>query len=265
MYPLSDGTARYYANQIPQPSQQNIIPVTAIGSSCTAASQNLAAIMIGDVLNNWTPNDAPLFRPSAPPTVVLDIQNAALSNGWWTIPVSTGSSSLHAVDIKGLTVQDSVKLELGSHFETVDNTINGAYYATSFYKDYEATNIPCTAFCIKVKGVLPSLSGFQNTIYIDGELATVSTGSCFTPTQEIQEGGVLIVSPNPTNGGVTVTSETNITRIIIYNAIGQVVLENIVNDKIVKVDMGKQDTGIYMLQVFNENGQKATEKIVIQR
>lgn len=69
----------------------------------------------------------------------------------------------------------------------------------------------------------------------------------------------LCVYPNPTTGLVTVDSESSITRIKIYNQLGQLVASNIDQNTI---DISIVRQGIYFIEVMDENGDFGIQKIV---
>lgn len=64
--------------------------------------------------------------------------------------------------------------------------------------------------------------------------------------------------PNPTSGIVTVQSETAIKNITIYNQIGQLIS----NQNDTQIDLSNAPSGIYILHIDFENGQKSVQKII---
>jgi len=66
------------------------------------------------------------------------------------------------------------------------------------------------------------------------------------------------VYPNPTTGISTIQSDLEIENVIIYNQVGQVIS----NQKNTQIDLSNVVSGIYIIQISFENGQKATKKII---
>ncbi|MGB0868125.1 MAG: T9SS type A sorting domain-containing protein [Flavobacteriales bacterium] len=68
------------------------------------------------------------------------------------------------------------------------------------------------------------------------------------------------VSPNPTNGLLNITSQSNETTVTVFDMLGQEVLST-VNGGNFSVDLTNEKTGIYFVKISNELG-TATSKIV---
>lgn len=66
------------------------------------------------------------------------------------------------------------------------------------------------------------------------------------------------VYPNPTNGIVTIQSDSEIENITIYNQIGQLISTTKKSD----IDISALPAGIYMMQIKFENGFTATQKVI---
>jgi|GEM_PF-2713819 len=66
------------------------------------------------------------------------------------------------------------------------------------------------------------------------------------------------VYPNPTTGISNIQSDLEIENIAIYNQIGQLIS----NQKNTAIDLSNVVSGIYIIQIDFENGQKATKKII---
>ena len=68
------------------------------------------------------------------------------------------------------------------------------------------------------------------------------------------------LSPNPTNGIVSVTTELTIANISVYNTIGQLVRIQ----KEPQIDLSNENSGIYIVRVTFENGSSSIKKIIRQ-
>ena len=79
----------------------------------------------------------------------------------------------------------------------------------------------------------------------------------------IDENGVegMMIYPNPTKDNVTISAE-NIERITITNALGQVMLDRVVNSDSEILNMGQYEAGVYMVRIVTANG-VATERITV--
>ena len=71
------------------------------------------------------------------------------------------------------------------------------------------------------------------------------------------------IYPNPTSGDLHINAEA-MTRISIVNAMGQVVYEQNVNADEVVLDMAKYEAGVYMVNIFTENGSSVKRVTVVK-
>ena len=82
------------------------------------------------------------------------------------------------------------------------------------------------------------------------ESSTLGIGNFKKPTFKLY--------PNPTSSFVTIQNDLEIKNITIYNQIGQLIS----SQKNTQVDLSNASSGIYLLHIDFENGQKAIEKII---
>jgi hypothetical protein len=73
----------------------------------------------------------------------------------------------------------------------------------------------------------------------------------------------MLVFPNPASSNVNVQSNSNITRLSIYNHLGQSVKELLVNNTEANVNVEGIDAGVYIIRMETENGY-TTQKLVIE-
>jgi hypothetical protein len=68
--------------------------------------------------------------------------------------------------------------------------------------------------------------------------------------------------PVPSNNTVTIESPVNISRIVISNIVGQVVqtIEN--PTQIQTISVANYATGVYMVTLFDNNGNSATQRLI---
>jgi len=70
-----------------------------------------------------------------------------------------------------------------------------------------------------------------------------------------------MVYPNPTQGELHINAEA-ITRIVITNALGQVMYDQEVNADSKVVNMSQYEGGVYMVRIVTENG-VAIERVTV--
>lgn len=102
----------------------------------------------------------------------------------------------------------------------------------------------------------------------------VTTSKCkftYTNTTSIEENkknnSNFQISPNPTNGNLTINLTSEIvnpqSEIVIYNILGQVIHQQILNSKQETLNLENHPKGIYLLKIQNEE-EIWTEKIVVE-
>ena len=69
--------------------------------------------------------------------------------------------------------------------------------------------------------------------------------------------------PNPTNGNVTVEAE-GMTRIVVMNELGQVMLDTEVNDSTALLNMSQYGVGVYMIRIYGETGMSVKRVTVVR-
>ncbi|MEX1000918.1 MAG: T9SS type A sorting domain-containing protein [Crocinitomicaceae bacterium] len=71
------------------------------------------------------------------------------------------------------------------------------------------------------------------------------------------------IFPNPANQIISIEAESSIEKILIYNALGQILFKsNDINDIKTKIDISHFTIGIYHISVGLENGKIAKQKII---
>ena len=69
--------------------------------------------------------------------------------------------------------------------------------------------------------------------------------------------------PNPTKGSFTVNAE-NLQQVMVYNAVGQLVLSQVCEGNSTVLDLGNVDCGLYMVKVISANGESIQKVSVIR-
>ena len=74
------------------------------------------------------------------------------------------------------------------------------------------------------------------------------------------------IYPNPTNSIVNIELTNNVSQVVIYNFLGQVVFENNVTDQTsLQIDVRNYEAGAYLLRFITKQGQSLTKKVVISK
>ncbi|MBC7696547.1 MAG: T9SS type A sorting domain-containing protein [Burkholderiales bacterium] len=76
---------------------------------------------------------------------------------------------------------------------------------------------------------------------------------------------VVGISPNPTNGLVTITSRYDFEKVELTNVTGQLLFSEIVNNKTHQLQLQNFAEGIYLIKICYSNGLFTTKKIVVNR
>ena len=69
--------------------------------------------------------------------------------------------------------------------------------------------------------------------------------------------------PNPTKGSFTVNAE-NLQQVMVYNTVGQLVLNQICDGNSAVLDLSNAESGIYMVKVISANGESIQKLSVIR-
>ena len=90
---------------------------------------------------------------------------------------------------------------------------------------------------------------------------------CIIPekTNNVNDNNVNVY-PNPSNSVVNIEVSSNISQVVIYNYVGQVVLENNVNGaQTLKVDVRNYEAGAYLVKFITKEGESIIKKVVVTK
>ena len=121
------------------------------------------------------------------------------------------------------------------------------YSFVTHYTDTEFTKGIDVEYCV-------------TAVYGNDESDPVCTTVSITSVGETEKEGSLPLSPNPTRGTIYIKG-ANITRIQVFNALGQ--LMKAFNDTN-EIDLKDLPQGVYLLRITDENGTAATRKVVVE-
>lgn len=99
-----------------------------------------------------------------------------------------------------------------------------------------------------------SLTAYQNSSW-NGQFETIIQDCAIVLESD---GNTVSVHPNPTHGVVKIEGQ-NLQNISIYNIIGELIFESEVSGDVFEYDMGKRESGVYLIKV------ETAENIEIQR
>ncbi|MBO4724113.1 MAG: T9SS type A sorting domain-containing protein, partial [Bacteroidaceae bacterium] len=74
---------------------------------------------------------------------------------------------------------------------------------------------------------------------------------------------VSALYPNPTSGDLHINAE-KMTRVSVYNAMGQMVYSQDVNADELILNMGQYEAGVYMVRIDTENGSSVKRVTVVK-
>ncbi|MGM0621169.1 MAG: CotH kinase family protein, partial [Bacteroidota bacterium] len=91
-------------------------------------------------------------------------------------------------------------------------------------------------------------------------------GSCpSTTSHEWAENSGYKIYPNPATSQLSIQAANPVSGLQVYNLSGKLVLsKNALNAQVIHINVSQFDAGMYLLKLVDNNGQAATEKIVIQ-
>jgi hypothetical protein len=98
---------------------------------------------------------------------------------------------------------------------------------------------------------------------------TVFQGTCgsnpFTALKPVPAAAVWTICPNPAAHRLWIEGEQVIERVFVYNALGQLMLQEAGQGNTAKLQVGDWQTGWYVVVIKNKKGKLSRQKIIIQR
>ena len=91
--------------------------------------------------------------------------------------------------------------------------------------------------------------------YVNTSAVILYNEDCFTSNEE------FFFFPNPANNSITINGYEKYTNYSIYNALGQIIQQNIINTSVISIDA--ISSGIYYFEVTRKNGSHAISKMVV--
>jgi hypothetical protein len=111
--------------------------------------------------------------------------------------------------------------------------------------------------------IFRSINGYGNNFYIDDININTSFG---TGVENDFTSNNVAITPNPGNGffNIQLPITNSEKRIVVINALGQIVYDKLIQDNSFVVDLSTMPSGMYFLRIDGE-GISASEKIVLDR
>jgi len=80
----------------------------------------------------------------------------------------------------------------------------------------------------------------------------------------VVESGAVSVYPNPSNNVVNIELTNNISQLVVYNFVGQVVYEQVITkDKTIQLNVRNYESGAYLIKFITTSGESFTKKVAV--
>jgi hypothetical protein len=177
-------------------------------------------------------------------------------------------SSIFATNAHTVTAADIAQGYADVLFSQVESLPAGAYFAAvELYSNTNANDI------VIIDDQTVAQPFYGSMIYVNGaaDPGPFSNGTAvgirllMDPTAGIDENTLtgVSISPNPSNGIMTISTSSNVeSGIAVYDMIGNVVHTSNMNAE-TTVDLSTLGAGVYLVKISNENG-SAVERVVIK-
>ena len=119
----------------------------------------------------------------------------------------------------------------------------------------DATNLPSDIY----NGTLVVRSNDQANEWVEVPVSV----AIFLGVNENGEQGYVTMYPNPATSSVKLQANTTINTVQVFNAIGQMVYSNVVNDIATRIDVSSLQNGVYFVKVNSKLG-TTTQKLVVK-
>jgi hypothetical protein len=200
--------------------------------------------------NNWnlqgfveTIDGVTALQPISDNTVYGPVSGLVRSNlPQWPNATVTNSTTNGSRELIGYNVwRDGEMLGYTAETEYLDETViignTYCYVVTAIFEDIEVCE-----------------SGPSNEVCIDVTDVPVLTN------------GSVSVYPNPSNSVVNIELTDNISQVVVYNYVGQVVFEqNVTKAQTVQLNVRNYESGAYLVKFVTTAGESFTKKVVVTK
>ncbi len=198
----------------------------------------------------WTASNATISGPNTIPSINL----VSGSTGVATLSLQILNGGCLSTATKTITIDTIPSVALtASSITCVGSTLSlngtpagGAYTGTNVGA---AALTPTATGAHKVYYTYTNPNGCANTASL-----SVMVNAC-TGLDELNGAIVFNLYPNPTNGIIYMNGNTKVSKIEVFNAIGQIVLEkDQIHSETATLDLSQTAKGIYVVRIFTEKG-----------
>lgn len=230
----------------PYPSNIELINVTISG--------NYAENVFGGIMDDFTAYNTVIWGNNAANGSV----EAGLSNSTLNYSIVKGENGINGVgNIDGTAANDPLFVQA----ITATNTPNagGDFHLGKFSAlvDAGSNNENSTSL---------DLAGMSRIEDGDGDgTPTIDLGAYENrSTLDVSQNQIQNISlyPNPASEEFTVTSDSYLSKVNVYNAMGQLVESVSATTAKVKVNISDLETGVYLVKVFSAEGSLSTHKVI---
>ena len=110
---------------------------------------------------------------------------------------------------------------------------------------YSITAIPAN-FLVDENGIIIG----KNFTYSNGDLDTTLNNLLKnTAANQYQNKDNILICPNPTNSNISIRSLDSLGEIKIYNSVGQLISQQIINSSKDEIELNQQQAGVYYLKI----------------
>ncbi|HTF02679.1 MAG TPA: T9SS type A sorting domain-containing protein, partial [Bacteroidia bacterium] len=189
------------------------------------------------------------------------------ASGTYYVTVIDSASACSGSDTVDVLINalPSVTFTLATSTVCVDDgsfTLTGGSPATGIYS---GTGVSGGVFSPGTAGTGPHVITYtyvdQTTGCVNSATQTISVNACVGIAEQSADG--IRVYPNPTSGILNVETSATESTIEVYNAVGELVESQQVNNGSAKVDLSTRENGIYFVRISTADSTRI-EKIIVQ-
>jgi len=138
------------------------------------------------------------------------------------------------------------------------NTNEPASHGYIRYKIKQKANNPIGT---KIKNTAYIYFDFNDPVITNTTLNTIDIAASINENKNVL---VFFIYPNPTNGTISVSSQTNLNKVEVLSITGQTLLSEKVNSKTHQLQLQDFAEGIYFVKVSYADGRSLTKKVIKQ-
>jgi hypothetical protein len=103
-------------------------------------------------------------------------------------------------------------------------------------------------------------------VYDDCESPLSEVACVILTNVPVADNSAISIYPNPSNSVVNIELTNDISNLVVYNYLGQVVLEKVITkDKTIVMDVRNYESGAYLVKFVTRSGESFTKKVVVTK